>query len=1203
MTSEHCPTATTSTACFSFSNPFGSASFRGRVGVLLMVSGVALAIATQFAITSHKDLERIGLGFLGAVFLYVIGAAVAPRTEGSVPQLSRRVELAALGAILVLATFLRVWQVWDFPPGLWYDEVFYGLDAVDILEGDHYQVWSTEINGRPMLFMYMLAGIFKVFGVSEMAMRSLPIAIGVVTVGAFYLLARHLLGQVPGLVATFFLAVSRWQITFSRITWEASMMPLMLILSLFFLLKALETRRWYYYAAAGISIGAGLYTYLAFRLVPVALVIVLLYVAWREWPLFRRSLPALVGAAAISVIVFLPLGQYALTHQEAFFHRSNQVDLCDEFNCQRVWQSVVAAGVAAGVALVAWRNRRQIPVWVMAGSALAVGGLAALSWALLSNAGDLDPLWENARKVANMFNVRGDHNGRHNIPGEPMLDEVSAALLVIGAGVSLAAWRNWRLGSVLLLAGLMAVPSVFTLTIENPSAIRVLGMVPPLFLLVGLASKQLVESSSAWFGRWWLIVPLLAGLLASSAAINYYDFFERQAKDPVVYADFGPNGTIAANRVAAEADAHEIVISSSFRYDAAYMLLVPDVETTEFAAGRDVPFRRIPEKDVLFILDPQDARSIPALQFYHPEGKAEEVFDPFGRLIYATFSLPQEAATASLGLTSGFYEGEDTTKGPLATETLLLPSIDWGQREAPVELPFTMVWEGTLFSDSYTTHTLEVASPGRVALELDGSLLAEGEELVTIQTEEPLAVGPHALRVTLGVERSTGVSVLRWLRPGEASPTVIPTETLLNTEVGTQGFVVRYFSGVEEATTPILVARQVTLGPVPRIPAPYSAELFGRLSVDEPGEYGFSLTTSQEALVYLDGELLLERGPFGGGDTERRISLTAGPHDMVIRYVDPDGRAFWSLQWAPPEEAWSTPSIDVFHVPEGGITALPARPVVGTLEPDEAWGAEGRRLPGIEAPMGIALGPDGDVYVLDGPDGGGDVRVFDADGAPLRDWDSGLDEPSDIDVDADGIIYVVGADDRLRRFLPDGTLDREFRGPYATARGVAAGPEGTVYVANPSLSAVIAQNEAGATTQIQPARAPNGDLFLQPTDVVWIPEGALFAVTVEQASIWKFGQSGGYLLHWPFFEAPSPTGPHLAWDSGLLLATDPLSGRVLAYDTDGRLLASGHLPQNERGELARPVGIAAGDGLLWTADLSTGAVFRFIIETDADSPP
>lgn len=1166
MTRQQPPVDTTALTSSTLPNPFRSDAVRGRLGVLLMLSGVGLALATQFAITTDSGFDRIGLGFLAGVFLYVIGAAIAPKTDGRPLNLSRRAELVALGCILGLAAFLRIWQVWDFPPGLWYDEVFYGLDAIDILENDHFQVWSADINGRPMLFMYILAGIFKVFGVSEMTMRSLPIAIGVVTVGAFYLLARQLLGQVPALMATFLLAVSRWQITFSRITWEASMMPLMVILSMFFLLKALETRRWYYYAAAGAAVGTGLYTYLAFRLVPVALVIIVGYIAWREWPLVRRSLPGLVAAAVVSVIVFLPLGQYAYTHQELFFHRANQVDIRGEI----------------------WDGRELDlldPPWHTIGE--VAEGL------------DLDPVWENARKVANMFNVHGDRNGRHNIPGEPMLGEVSAALLVIGAAVSLAAWRNWRLGSLLLLAGLMGVPSIFTLTVENPSAIRVLGIVPPVFLLAGLAGKQLLESGSAWFGRWWFVAPVLAVLLATSAGINYYDFFERQSKDPIVYGDFGPRFSIVANRVAAEADDHEIILSSSFRSES-MLLLAPDAGAQDFAAGRDVPFRRVPENDVLFILDPQDAEAIRALELYHPEGQSEEVLDPFGKPIYMTFSLPRDAAVASQGLRNQIFDGEDTSKPPTATETLLVPSIDWAQREPPAEAPFTMVWEGTLFVDSYTPHTLEVVSPGHVRLELDGSLLGEGDELISVETAEPLAIGPHALRVTLGVDSATGISELRWLRPGEVQASVVAAEALLQGDVGSRGFLARYFPGGAVESTPALLARQIVIGPVPRIPPPYSAELFSQLTIDETGEYRFALVSNQETLIFLDGELLLDRGPSGGSRVEQTILLTSGPHDMVIRYVDPNGQAYWSLEWAPPGQDWSTPPLDVFHMPEGGVTALPAKPVLGSLTLDASWGEDGRLLPGIEKPIGVALGPEGELYLLDGD---GDVRVFDPNGNPLRNWDSGLGEPSDIAVDADGNVYVLGADDSLRRFRPDGTLDQEAQRAYATARGVAVAPDGTVYAANPSLSAIVVQEPSGATTTVQPPAAPDGKLFLQPTDVVWAPEGFLFAVTVEQPSIWKIMPSGGYLLHWPFFEGLSLSGPHLAWDNGLLLATDPQGSRVLAYDADGRLLASGHLPATAGAEPPKPIGIAAADGVLWTADSVTGKVFRFSIDIEAEAPP
>ena len=191
-------------------------------------------------------------------------------------------------------------------------------------------------SGRPTLYVYLLSAFFKVFGASEMVLRSLPIAIGVITVGVFYLLARHVLGQVPGLAAAFLLAVSRWQINFSRISWEASMMPLMVTLSLFFLFKALETKRWYYFAATGVALGAGMYTYLAFRFVPVILVLLVGYIAWRQWPLIRQNIVRLTMAALVGALVFLPLGIFAFTHQDDFFHRATQIWMSSG-ECQFSW--------------------------------------------------------------------------------------------------------------------------------------------------------------------------------------------------------------------------------------------------------------------------------------------------------------------------------------------------------------------------------------------------------------------------------------------------------------------------------------------------------------------------------------------------------------------------------------------------------------------------------------------------------------------------------------------------------------------------------------------------------------------------------------------------------------------------------------------------------------------------------------------------
>ncbi len=1111
-----------------------------------MLAAVAVSLATQVFISQAAGFERIGIGFLAAVLLFHAGTTLTPKTGGSLPKLSIRTEVAILIGILGVATFLRAWRVWDFPPGIYFDETNNWLDALEIIETDHFKLWSPLSSGRPTLYIYLLSGVFKVFGASEMALRSLPIAIGVITVGAFYLLARHLLGPIPGLAASFLLAVSRWQINFSRISWEASMMPLMVSLSLFFLFKALETKRWYYFAATGVALGAGMYTYLAFRFVPFILVLLVGYIAWRQWPLIRQNLSRLSMAVLVAGIVFLPLGVFALTHQDDFFHRATQVDVRDE----------------------------------------------------VQDAGDLGPVWTNVRAVGNMFNVRGGANGRHNYDRRPMLDEVTAALLVIGAGASLAAWRNWRKGFMLPLALLLAVPSILTVMVENPSEIRTLGMVPLLFLMVGLVFKDVYEAAFRWFSRWWLLAPVLAVLLVAGGTINYLDYFEGHMKDRLAFIDFESELTYVADRVVEEAGDQELIVSESHNGSKPMNLLAKGVSRTTYDPGVHIP---APPSDqtLLYILDLEDAQDISTLQLFYPDGEAEFVLYPFGEPIYATFRLTPEAKSSATGLQSRTYAGDGTSEPPIAFEVLTEPRIDWDE-EMPPGLPLTVVWEGSFLADSYRTFTFEVVSPGSVKLEIDGSVLAEGQELIRVETNEPLAVGLHSLRVTVGLDQlNGGISELRWLVPGAQAATMVPTDVLLNRDLGDVGFLVRYFSGRSVKERPDIVARQLHLGPQSRLPGVYTAELLGQIEILEAGSYGFALTTSMQATVFIDGEMLLDLGSAQSQRTEQHIDLSTGLHDVVVRYQDEDAQADWQLEWSQREEPWTAIPVSVFRAPRNDLSGLPPDPPAVTLLPDSSWGEDGRSAQGVDSVQSLALGPDANLYILDRD---GDVHVFDTDGRLLRDWSTGLAEPQDIAVDAQNNVYVAD-ETTLIRYNAGTTIGEVLDDQPRSALGIDIARDGAIYTARADLSNVSILDTSGVpVTTFRPESAPNGHPFLQPTDVALAPDGTIFVVTAEEATIWRLATQGGYLLHWPFHFSRISNAPHLAWYDGLLFATDPEGARVLVYEPDGRLLARGQVPPSSN-EPAKPVGITAGEGVVWTADALTGRVFRFLINVTSSEEP
>ncbi len=59
---------------------------------------------------------------------------------------------------LITAATLRFWQLGDIPPGLYRDEAFNGLDALDVINGERdgqSPFYFSANNGREPLYIYL----------------------------------------------------------------------------------------------------------------------------------------------------------------------------------------------------------------------------------------------------------------------------------------------------------------------------------------------------------------------------------------------------------------------------------------------------------------------------------------------------------------------------------------------------------------------------------------------------------------------------------------------------------------------------------------------------------------------------------------------------------------------------------------------------------------------------------------------------------------------------------------------------------------------------------------------------------------------------------------------------------------------------------------------------------------------------------------
>jgi hypothetical protein len=208
---------------------------------------------------------------------------------------------------------------------------------------------------------------------------------------------------------------------------------------------------------------------------------------------------------------------------------------------------------------------------------------------------------ENVRLNLGIWNERGDRIGRHNLPGAPMLDPLTGAAFVIGAGLVLTRLRDRRALLLALWMGVALVPGIFS--IEAPHAVRTVETIAPTMLLaaVGVCTRATKTTDD---GRWTLAMlsivrrrsskyALAAGLLIATLALNGARYFVAWPHSPQAYEEFFVAETHAGEliqRLAAQpeiqAGGYQIYVPASAIQSDVVRYLTSGVELETFAHSR-----------------------------------------------------------------------------------------------------------------------------------------------------------------------------------------------------------------------------------------------------------------------------------------------------------------------------------------------------------------------------------------------------------------------------------------------------------------------------------------------------------------------------------------------------------------------------------------------------------------------------------------
>jgi 4-amino-4-deoxy-L-arabinose transferase-like glycosyltransferase len=200
-----------------------------------------------------------------------------------------------------------------------------GKYAVAVLNGGIYDMMATAY-GNSTLFLFIMAGFMKMFGVNMFSLRLLGAISGTLTIPVLYVFSRRFFNQRVALVAASLLAVSNFHVHFSRIIVATSIQDaLFATLGFYFFLTGLEQRSRSRMVMSGLTIGFAIYIYMGARLAIMLLPIYVGFLLIKNKKLVQDNFSNLLVFAGAWLVISAPMINYAIKRSADFWARSNQI--------------------------------------------------------------------------------------------------------------------------------------------------------------------------------------------------------------------------------------------------------------------------------------------------------------------------------------------------------------------------------------------------------------------------------------------------------------------------------------------------------------------------------------------------------------------------------------------------------------------------------------------------------------------------------------------------------------------------------------------------------------------------------------------------------------------------------------------------------------------------------------------------------------
>ena len=490
--------------------------------------------------------------------------------------------LLVFGVFLVTA-FYRLYLLEQVPPEMFSDHAEKLIDVTNVLRGESY-IFFPRNTGREAFQMYLTAAMARIFGtgISFMSLKLGTCLVSLFSLPFFYLLGKEIKSKEVGLLAMFFAGIAYWPNVISRVALRFALYPAFVAPTLYFLIRGIKKKRWNDFLFAGLALGLGLHGYSPFRIMPFAVILVLLiyFIHTRSRESLRTAVIALLLVGFISLLVFLPLGRYAMTNLDMFTYRMSTRMTDVEVALPGSFTSIFFSNLWKALIMFQWDNGQ---IWV------------------------------------------------HSIPGRPALGIISAAMFSMGAVLTVVRYlksRNWIDLSLLLLIPLLMLPSVLSIAFpaENPSLNRTGGAMIPVFLIIALFVENFAvniksltsESSGKWISTGVVLILAIISMQIN-ARLVFVDFYREFKIRAWNSSEIGAVIREFSNNIGDEDQAW--VVPYSHWVDTRLVGIHALGEVRDMALWQhDLSYSKEIPAPKLFIYKPEDEETLRILQELYPNG-------------------------------------------------------------------------------------------------------------------------------------------------------------------------------------------------------------------------------------------------------------------------------------------------------------------------------------------------------------------------------------------------------------------------------------------------------------------------------------------------------------------------------------------------------------------------------------------------------